>query len=328
MYGLISRSLLIAAFGYSLAAGGPADVYGARADRRLVLTMPGLTWALEIHETPFSIENKNIDPEKGTAKLLAKDPLTQTTITAFIEKARKKGGALACRDYHWWQIRKTPFSLNDSQMYESGLMAVLEYSIPKVGSTAINLKNVNAYMAKDDYWIGVEIAQSLHSPGYVDALRAVLEKITINTEYVPTVLEDLGSGSYFFLKKDYLKAARYYERVLQRKDPGAALNKNSWRILVDQLGMSYGLSGELDKAQELFEWAISNDPEYPMFYYNLACAFAEKGLLDRALENLRLAFQYKQNMLKDESFPDPLADASFKKHRKVKTFWSELNKLK
>lgn len=328
MRGLVSRSLPVMVFGFSVLAGSATTTHGARADRRLVLTMPGLTWALEIDESNFSIENKSIDPDKGTAKLLAKDPWTQTTITAFIEKAKKQGGAPACREYHWWQIRKTPFSLKDVHLYESGPMAVLEYSLPKVGTTSIDLKNVNAYMAKDDCWIGVEIAQSSHIPGYVDALRAILDKIRIDAEYVPTVMEDLGSGSYYFLKKDYLKAAAYYQKVLQRKDPEAALNRNSWRVVVDQLGMSYGLSGELDKAQELFEWAIPNDPEYPMFYYNLACTFAEKNLLDRALENLRLAFQYKQHMLKDESFPDPLTDASFKKHRKVKTFWSELKKLK
>jgi tetratricopeptide (TPR) repeat protein len=141
-------------------------------------------------------------------------------------------------------------------------------------------------------------------------------------------LEDFGYGSYYFLEKDYLKAARHYESVLERNDPGSALNRNSWRVLIDQLGMSYGLSGELGKAKDLFEWAIAQDAEYPMFYYNLACTFAEMGDLDRALGNLRLAYQTKGNMLPKETFPDPQKDPSFKKLYKDKRYRTELEKLK
>jgi tetratricopeptide (TPR) repeat protein len=244
------------------------------------------------------------------------------------EKARKKGGARACRDYHWWQIRKIPLDLKDAQLYESGPMAVVEYSLPKVGTTTINQKFVNAYLAMDDYWVGVELAQSLSNPYRGEALKAILDHITINPAYVPTVLEDFGYGSYYFLKKDYLNAAKHYERLLRREDSGSALNRNSWRVLIDQLGMSYGLSGELAKAKDLFEWAIMQDAEYPMFYYNLACTFAEMGDPEQALSNLRLAFRYKTNMLPKETFPDPKSDDSFKKYRRNKQFWTELEKLK
>lgn len=328
MSGRISRSLLVVVLGFAGFVVGPARMHGGRPDERIVLTMPGLSWALEIKEPGFSIKGKAIDPHKRTAKLLAEDPWTRTTITVFIEKALKKGGAKACRDHHWWQIRKTPFDLKDAQMYESGPMAILEYSIPKVVTTTINQKYINAYLAMDDLWIGVELAQSFHDPGRGDALRGILEHITINTAYVPTVLEDFGYGSYYFLKKDYLKAVRHYERVLERKDPGSALNQSSWRVLIDQLGMSYGLSGEPAKTRELLQWAIAIDPEYPMFYYILACAFAEMGDSEQALSNLRLAFQYKTNMLPKETFPDPKKDPSFKKLFKDKRFRTELERLK
>jgi tetratricopeptide (TPR) repeat protein len=321
-------SLLIMVLGTKGFAVISPTICGAQDSERIVLTMPGLSWALEIKEGGFSVKGKNIDPQKGTAKLLAEDPWTQTTITAYIERAVKKGGAKACRDYHWWQIRKTPFSLKDAHLYESGPMAILEYSLPKVGTTTINQKYVNAYMAMDEYWISVELAQSFHDPLQGDALKSILEHITIDTAYVPTVQEDFGYGSYYFLKKDYRKAAKHYERVLERKDPGSALNRNSWRALVDQLGMSYGLSGELARAKELFEWAVTQDAEYPMFYYNLACTFAEMGDLESALGNLRLAYQYKGNMLSKETFPDPKKDPSFKKLLKDKKFRAELDKLK
>ena len=49
------------------------------------------------------------------------------------------------------------------------------------------------------------------------------------------------------------------------------------RVLVDQLVMSYGMGGQIKKAHELLGSAVRQDPDYPLNYYNLACAFAEDG---------------------------------------------------
>jgi tetratricopeptide (TPR) repeat protein len=324
----LAASWLLVAFGVVILTIGVARANTNQTDKPIVLTLAEIPWALEIRESGFSIKSKIINLNKEEAKLLAENPWTQSTITAFIEDARKKGGAKACRDYHWWQIRKSPFDLKDARLYESGPWAIVEYSITKIGTTVIHQKFINAYQAIDRYWIGIEIARTFHDPAQDSILHSILDHITINPAYVPTAQEQFGYASYYFLKKDYLKAVQYFQAVLQRKEPGSSLNRDSWRVLVDQLGMSYGLSGELDKAKDLFEWAIPIDPEYPMFYYNLACTFSEKGDLDRALENLRLALRYKENMIKGETFPDPRTDASFKKHRRAKSFWAELLKLK
>ena len=323
-----SASWLLVAFGVVNLTLGVARASANQTDKPLILTLPDIPWALEIRESGFSIKGKNIDPNKKEAKLLAENPWTQSTITAFIEDARNNGGAKSCRDFHWWLVRKTPFDFNDVRLFESGPWAIVEYSIPKIGTTMINQKFISAYQAIDGYWIGVEIARTFHDPAQDWIVRSILDHATINPAYVPTVQEQFGYASYYYLKKDYRRAIQHYEAVLQRKEPGSSLNRDSWRVLVDQLGMSYGLSGAPEKAKDLFEWAIPMDPEYPMFYYNLACAFSEKGDLARALENLRLAFRYKENMLKGETFPEPRTDASFKKHRKVKSFWAELLKLK
>lgn len=328
MGGRSVRSLCVAILGVACLAGSFPRMASGQDDERIVLTLPDLSWALEIKEPGFSVKGKEIDPHRNGAKLLAENPWARITITAFIEKARKKGGAKACRDYHWWQIRKTPFDLKDASLYESGPMAIVEYSLPKVGTMKINQKFMNAYLAMDDYWIGVELAQSFHDPEQGDPLSSILEHITINPSYISTIQEDFGYGSYYFLKNNYRKAIRHYERILNRKGPDSKLNRNSWRVLIDQLGMSYGLSSELAKAKDLFEWAITIDSEYPLFYYNLACTFAEMGNPEEALRNLRLAYRYKANMLPGEPFPDPKTDSSFKKYLKDKQFRAELDKMK
>jgi tetratricopeptide (TPR) repeat protein len=91
------------------------------------------------------------------------------------------------------------------------------------------------------------------------------------------------------------------------------LSPTIFRVLVDSLGMSYGLSGKLAKAKETFEYGIVQDPQYPLFYYNLACTYGEMGKKDESLEQLRLAYKYKANIIAGESFPDPLKDDSFRR---------------
>ena len=60
-----------------------------------------------------------------------------------------------------------------------------------------------------------------------------------------------------------------------------------------------------------FETAIRDDPDYPMFYYNLASAYGESVDLDLVLANLRAAFQRKQNLNQYETMPEPAKDDSF-----------------
>jgi tetratricopeptide (TPR) repeat protein len=117
-----------------------------------------------------------------------------------------------------------------------------------------------------------------------------------------------------FKQEKYGAAVGPYEkaRVLERK--GAALSQDQHRILVDQLAMAYGISGQLKKVHELLDEAVEWDPKYPLNYYNLACAFAEEANKPKMLANLALAFQRRSHVLKGEQMPDPRSDSSFQKY--------------
>jgi hypothetical protein len=66
-----------------------------------------------------------------------------------------------------------------------------------------------------------------------------------------------------------------------RKEPEYA----NLQVLVDNLGMAYGITGDLKKASEIFEYGLSKDDTYPMFYYNLACTYAEMNDLDNTIKH-------------------------------------------
>jgi tetratricopeptide (TPR) repeat protein len=84
-------------------------------------------------------------------------------------------------------------------------------------------------------------------------------------------------------------------------------------VLVDNLGLSYGLSGDFEMAQKTIQYGLSKEPTYPMFYYSLACTYAKLNDLEHSLLNLEKAFQYKSNMISGEKWPEPAKDHSFQR---------------
>ncbi|HYW74405.1 MAG TPA: hypothetical protein VE961_25505 [Pyrinomonadaceae bacterium] len=123
----------------------------------------------------------------------------------------------------------------------------------------------------------------------------------------------MEQGSRLFLAGDYRNATSPYQKALDREKANRTLSESLWRVLVDNLGMAYGISGDLKKAKDTFEYGLTQDPKYPMFHYNMACTYAEMKDVDNAIKYLQQAFQYKQNMIKGEKFPDPWTDDSFQR---------------
>ena len=91
--------------------------------------------------------------------------------------------------------------------------------------------------------------------------------------------------------------------------------------------MAYGISGDLSKARAILALAIAEDPDYPMYYYNLACADAGEKKLPEARRHLQQAFERKANLNPGETMPDPTKDDSFAPYQTDKAFWSFLEGL-
>jgi len=128
----------------------------------------------------------------------------------------------------------------------------------------------------------------------------------------PVVTQNFVTASKAFLQQDYPAAAKSYQKVLDLEKNKRTLSKKYFLVLVDNLGMSYGISGKLDKAKNIFEYGLTQYSDYPLFYYNLACTYGEQKKMDEAIAQLRTAFKYKANVLDGETMPDPLKDDSFR----------------
>ncbi len=148
------------------------------------------------------------------------------------------------------------------------------------------------------------------------------------TELVPDhLISRIYLGHSLFYQGKYVEAVREYERARITDKTPWHLSETEERVLMDQLGMSYGLSGRLTDAEVFYEDAIKKDPSFPLYYYNLACTFAEMGKLEDAIRNLRLASERRSNMLAGETFPNPRQDESFKRYLGNEAFESALKEL-
>jgi hypothetical protein len=134
-------------------------------------------------------------------------------------------------------------------------------------------------------------------------------------------------GHSIFYQKRFAEAIPEYERAKELGTTPGGMTQSEARLLNDQLGMSYGISGRVEDAKRLFEAAIKEDPGYAMYYYNLACAHAELGNLQEAITNLKLGFDHREDMISGEQYPNPRGDDSFKRYLGNERFEAALKEM-
>ena len=128
------------------------------------------------------------------------------------------------------------------------------------------------------------------------------------------ILAQIYLGQSLYMQKKYAESVAPFEKARELEASGMKLNSTQHRIVLDQLVIAYGIGGNLKKVYALLDDAIRQDPDYPLNYYNLACAFAEEGDKAKMLANLSTAFQHKDHIIKGEQMPDPRTDDSFQNY--------------
>jgi len=157
------------------------------------------------------------------------------------------------------------------------------------------------------------------------ALTNIVRSFHPVLDYKPSAIDYFTIAQFLFKNSPGL-AAPYYESSLNAM-PADASYLTPRRIATDQLVMALGMSGDLRESREIAEKAIAADPDYPLNYYNLACADAEKGDASNARTHLQQAFDRRMNVIPNESMPDPSKDDSILKLKKNKEFWAFVTSL-
>lgn len=186
--------------------------------------------------------------------------------------------------------------------------------------------SVRGFLAMADVCGDLEIYGNDSSIMNDRGVKKIWESFRFNPQYNPQFEDAFQYAQVLYENHKYRAAAPIFEQALAKLKDGK--DQVKWRrVAIDQAGMAYGLAGDTAKARSIFNAAIADDPDYPLYYYNLACADAEEKNLADARIHLQQAFDRKANMIQGETMPDPSKDDSFLPYRDNKEFWTFVENL-
>ena len=273
----------------------------------MALTLPG-----------FVAKTAETKPD-GRRYMVAENQNTKVVVSVTLEETKSATPASSCRQSLQEKTKHPPLNIQDVRFSRSGDFDVMRYLVAEFNGQRVNQESLFACQFYDNTYIDVHVSKvnyvTADEPLFADILNSMhIDKVQRSSR------ELLGQASGLYLQHNYQGAIGPYSQALELEKENPTLQKSLWYVLVDNLGMSYGITGNLQKAKETFEYGVSRDPEYPLFYYNLACTYAEMDDANEAKDYLKKAFDHKANTLPGESMPDPRKDDSFQKLMKNKEF--------
>jgi tetratricopeptide (TPR) repeat protein len=307
---------------------------GAQANGSFHLALPQHNGQLNFVADGFKVIQSSAKPNGNELGFRASDASGNLQFLAFffVFSDQAPLTSAKCRDGVMGPAKKDIPSLKvlaTTEIANAGAqpLSLIDYSVQTAnGATEYSARG---FIATGDLCGDLEFysPQTIHSAD--DALHRIFTGMQLDPDYSPQYKDALLYAQILFDSKSYGAAGPIYELALQKlpSAPGVDV-KTMTRVLTDQAGMSYGISGDLKRARALFENGIATDPEYPMYYYNLACADAEEHKLSAARQHLQQAFDRKANMITGEKMPDPTQDDSFTPYRKDKQFWPFVESLR
>lgn len=228
-----------------------------------------------------------------------------------------------CRDEAMAQEKKSNSTLKE---LNDQPIALVSYTAR--GKNGNPMYIVRGFLADGDICGDLEVYGDSHVRIENPDIKRIFDSYRFDKNYVPTFRDAILYAQILYEHQAYEAAAPIFEGAIKKLDDASDQNALRWRrVATDQAGMSYGISGNIDKARAIFNAAIAKDPDYPLYYYNLACADAEQKDLSGARRHLEEAFARKANVLPGEQMPNPTKDDSFLPYRNNKEFWNFLTNV-
>ena len=288
-----------------------------RRDSILSIALPDKPWAVAIKANGFKVQSHKFLPNEESVHIYAKNEASKMDIAVDIVKTSQKFSSKDARAYYLKSFfLEMPLNEEDLKLYEVGTFAIFEFTIKEYQGLQINQRHAVAFLVKDDNLVTINF-RTVFAVGEDGLFEDLLNNIKIDDSSIRSSAQYFEYGRGYFMNEDYKNAVKYYEKALSSEKENSQLDKGKWGILIDELGVANLRAKNFRRAEEIFLYGISRDEHHALFYYNLACVYAETDDLDNALLNLRKAFEYRSPY---EGMPDPMKDASFERFLKNERF--------
>ena len=308
------------------------------------ISIPGVKGVLELDAGSTSWKPTAQNDRKLTRLDTAPRP-DRLQVTAFLWQVGFPATPAKCKDESWREITKqAQVKRENLQENNTGPAARVEYMIPDYNGAAVRQKNVHAYWGSRDLCAEVRVAKMLFNPGDQKLFDDVLNSVRLLPDEAGPAGEAAnksgadptfqGTKSYLFdgtmayLDKDFPTAAGQLQKALDMEKQKRALSRDDFRLLVDNLAVSYRFIQNQDKSKETLDYGLTQDPRYPLFHYDLACYYGVTGKMNEALEELRLTYKYKAELSLSDQLADPLQEGCFGKFLNNKSFVKAVEEMK
>jgi hypothetical protein len=313
------------------------------------VTWPEKGLGLSVDLTGFKNDIDQVK-EDGRRYLTASHPKTGLNLSITLEKVSTQASTQGCRE-QLQLIRKGPLVTHgqDIKLNVAGEISTLEYTLHKFRGVRLDQKNMYVCIAQDNVYADIQLSKMQYTAADAPLFQSILKSIRLQPEPTkilqtklpvplkilqtqpplpPNSRELLDMGNALYRHKSYAQAIPPYQKAFELEKTEPQLDRTLWRVLIDNLGMAYGMTGRLKEAKATFQQGIQADPTYPMFHYNLACTFAEMNDLDHTMQSLAIAFRHRKNQNPgDKGMPDPRQNSSFQRFMKNETFRNLVNDL-
>jgi len=305
---------------------------------RTFVTWPEKGLGLSIDLTGFKKDIDQVKPD-GRRYLTASHPKTGLNVSVTLEKVPSQASAQGCME-QLQLIQKGPLATHgqDIKLNTSGEIQTLEYTLRKFRGVRLNQKNMYACVAQDNIYADIQLSKVQYTTADAPIFHSILKSVRLQASPSETIQapapeppnsrELLDIGNALYRQNSYALAIPPYQKAFDLEKAKPQLDRTLWRVLIDNLGMAYTLTGQLSKARAMLEQGIQADPTYPIFHYNLACTFGKMNDLDHAMQSLKTAFRHRKNHNPGEKgMPDPRQDLSFQHFMKNEAFRNLVNDL-
>jgi tetratricopeptide (TPR) repeat protein len=303
----------------------------AANDGNFQLALPSHQGQLQWHADGFKVVQSSAKPKGTEIGIRGKDESGKITFLGFLflVSGQSPLTGLKCRDGALQLIKKGNPSLKiltTSEISVSKKLPIELVAYSARGEDGKPIYSVRGFVATGDICGDLELYSDAPIGPEGSVPKQIFQSYGFNPDYSPEFNDVFLYAQILYRNGMYKAAAPIFEQSLTKlKDDKS---QETWRrVATDQAGMSYGISGDITKARSIFESAVAKDPDYPLYYYNLACADAEENKLTDAKVHLQQAFARKDNVIPGESLPDPSKDDSFLRHSNNKEFWDFVTSL-
>jgi len=277
------------------------------------LYAPEKAWSLDIDLQDFVISENTMSKDLLSRELMANHPGNGLTVWASLAPA--DATAVELRDQTLARLRRMELPFSELKTYEKDHRAYLAYKIgvkTELLATPLVRRDVYVFFTHDATSIQVRIAKSAYAEDDEPLFERILSSLKINSTFQPSTPDVITIGQTLFRQENYRKAIIWLQRVLDREKLQSTLPPAQQLAVLDLLGLAHHLGGDRSRAREIFTEGLSQNPDYPLFYYHLARIYGEEGALDAALKNLRLTLLHRAQLPPGEKLPNPAIDSAFK----------------